>query len=403
MAHLPQTPQRDRETLALYERALALDPSSVPAMVVIAYFLIDAPGGWGYFENVRRAERLLAQARALQPGSASVLNVMVYWLRSVGRCAEVIETAEHAIRLDPNRLRTHTGLYNELAVCKTRTGHAEEELALQAQADHLNPRSPWKFSRYRHMGFAALMLGRDQEAIEFLRRSLAMNPEAPVSYINWTYRMLAAAHARIGQIDEAKRWLSAANKLWPYDTVRGIYPEELTSPVYAAQLRAYQAGLRLAGERDHADEDTDFSIPVDRSLHSEVAGYTPVEAPGATTIRTAELVRLLAETSSLVIDTGSNSWGQSIPRAVGLKFSGLGGSFADEAQDRLRRKMAELTGGKLDQPVVAVGWNSERFDGRNLALRLAALGYTRVYWYRGGREAWEVAELPETELARQEW
>ena len=57
----------------------------------------------------------------------------------------------------------------------------------------------------------------------------------------------------------------------------------------------------------------------------------------------------------------------------------------------------------MHKPIVAVGWNSERFDGRNLSLRLAALGYTRVYWYRGGREAWEVAELPETELAVQEW
>jgi hypothetical protein len=53
----------------------------------------------------------------------------------------------------------------------------------------------------------------------------------------------------------------------------------------------------------------------------------------------------------------------------------LGGSFADEAQDRLRRKMVELTGGDHNQPVVAVGWNSERFDGRNLALRITALGY----------------------------
>ena len=185
--------------------------------------------------------------------------------------------------------------------------------------------------------------------------------------------------------------------------MRGIYPEELTSPVYAAQIRAYQAGLRRAGLRDHADEDADFGVPADRSLHSENAGYTPVEAPGATSVRTAELVQLLAVASPLVIDTVANSWGRSIPGAVGLRFSGLGGSFADEAQDRLRRKMAELTGGDLGQPVVAVGWNSERFDGRNLALRLAALGYKRVYWYRGGREAWEVAELPETELALREW
>jgi adenylate cyclase len=46
---------------------------------------------------------------------------------------------------------------------------------------------------------------------------------------------------------------------------------------------------------------------------------------------------------------------------------------------------------------------TERYDGRNLPLRLVALGYTRVYWYRSGREAWEVNGLPETELDVQPW
>ena len=65
--------------------------------------------------------------------------------------------------------------------------------------------------------------------------------------------------------------------------------------------------------------------------------------------------------------------------------------------------MHELTAGDLNKPAVAVGWNSERFDGYNLALRLVALGYTKVYWYRGGREAWEVNGLPEAELTPQDW
>jgi len=141
--------------------------------------------------------------------------------------------------------------------------------------------------------------------------------------------------------------------------------------------------LRLAGTRDHADEDADFGASTEGSLHGEVAGYTPVAAPGARMIRTAELVPFLADVRPLVVDTVSNSWGRTIPGAIGLKFSGLGGSSADEAQDRLRRKMVELTRGNLNQPVVAVavaasGWSSERFDGHNLALRLVALGYTNV-------------------------
>jgi adenylate cyclase len=58
--------------------------------------------------------------------------------------------------------------------------------------------------------------------------------------------------------------------------------------------------------------------------------------------------------------------------------------------------MTQLTNGDHNVPVVTVGWNAERYQGRNLALRLVALGYPNVYWYRGGREAWDVAGLPET-------
>ena len=64
----------------------------------------------------------------------------------------------------------------------------------------------------------------------------------------------------------------------------------------------------------------------------------------------------------------------------------------------MRRKMLKSAGGDLTRPVVAVGWNAERFDGCNLAFRLAALRCARVHWYRGGREAWEVAHSPETEV-----
>ena len=47
--------------------------------------------------------------------------------------------------------------------------------------------------------------------------------------------------------------------IWPYDTVRNHWPEDL-KPVYAGQIEAYQAALRLAGHRDHAEEDADFGV-----------------------------------------------------------------------------------------------------------------------------------------------
>jgi rhodanese-related sulfurtransferase len=36
-------------------------------------------------------------------------------------------------------------------------------------------------------------------------------------------------------------------------------------------------------------------------------------------------------------------------------------------------------------------------------LRLVALGYKHVYWYRGGLEAWRAAGLPEAELDVEGW
>jgi tetratricopeptide (TPR) repeat protein len=208
--------------LALFEQALSLEPSSISALTGIAYFLIDGrpTGVWGSFENMERAEQLLAQARAIAPDSPEVLNITLYWLRTLGRCPEVIEAAERGIRLDPNRMRMQTGVYNELAVCKTWAGHAEEDITLQEQANQLNPRSPWAFSRYRHMGFASLMLGRDQDAITFLQRSLALNPEGSDQ---WAYRLLAAAYARLGKFEEARRSLAEADRRWPYDTVRSHF------------------------------------------------------------------------------------------------------------------------------------------------------------------------------------
>jgi adenylate cyclase len=401
ISHLSWSPQRNKEALALFEQALALEPTSIYAMTYVAYTLSDAATdhGWTRYEDMQRAGRLLAQARALTPTSEVVLNTYVLWLRTVGRCPEIIELAEQALQTDPNRMRVMTGIYNELATCKIWTGHAEEGLALQVEADRLNPLSPHKFIRYHQMGKASLLLGRVPEAIALLERAIAMNPND-----QWAYRWLAAAEALAGHRAAAERYLAEANRHWPYDTVRGYGPQGLQpNRVYAAQMKRFQEGMRLAGLRDHADEDADFGASVDGVLHSEIAGHTPMSAPGATTIHTAELVRLLADARPVVINAVTDTQVSSIPGSVSLAFSGLGGNFADEAQDHLRDKLRELTTGDLAQPIVAVGWNSERFDSRNLALRLVALGYTHVYWYRGGREAWEVAGLPETEVDVQEW
>jgi adenylate cyclase len=390
---------QERQVAELYRRALARDPSYMPALVGSAYFLTDRMSPWQVFGDMRQAENYALKAREIAPTAPEPAHVYMYWLKSVGRCPEVIELGRQFGRTDPEGIRSIVGIASQLGQCLAQTGHAEEDIALQQQAMESDPRSRWTFDRFRAIGYDQLLLGRYQDAITSLQRSLAINPAFGSS---WRYFGVAAAYAATGQIDQARRVVAEANRLWPYFTVRSVDPNYSPNPVYRAQLRRVQDELRLAGARDHADENADFGVPSDRELHRAI-GLTPKDALGVTTVGTADLSTLRDDARVIVIDTMTNSWGQSIPGAFGLKFVGLGGDFSDEAQGRLRSKMSELTGGNLHRPIVAMGWNSEHFDGRNLALRLTALGYSHVYWYRGGREAWEAAGLPETDIRVEDW
>jgi hypothetical protein len=123
--------------------------------------------------------------------------------------------------------------------------------------------------------------------------------------------------------------------------------------------------------------------------------------PGAHTIRTADLFALVTQKNPLVVDT--NPRGETVPGAICFWGAAIGGTTTDEHQQRLEVAMARLTDGDPSRPIVAMGWNAERFQGRNLALRLAALGYTEVYWYRGGREAWMAAGQTTAPVTPRHW
>ena len=166
----------------------------------------------------------------------------------------------------------------------------------------------------------------------------------------------------------------------------------------------FQDALKSAGNRDHLDPDVDFGVAPDDVLQEPWAGKTPTTAPGVTTVNTEHLAAMLENEKPLVIDTMDASWGCSVPGVVGLDFNGnTHGTFADVGQKRLEQKLRALTGGDIAKPIVAMGFNVAHFAGYNLALRVRHAGYANVYWYRGGREAWEVAGLPETEVHVQEW
>ncbi len=279
-------------------------------------------------------------------------------------------------------------------------GNAADAIPRFEQSIRLNPRNPYMFTRYAYIGYALLFLRRYDEAVDWFQKSLAANSRDDRDR-GIIRAAIAAAQALAGRVEAARASAAEATRLWPMLTARSYYQERITNPIHLAQILLMRDGLRLAGVRDHADEDADFGLVSDDALQMASEAPTPTSVPGARTVRTPELVVMLEQQKPLVLDT--IPWGGSILGAVGLWGAGAGGSLIDELQDRLRRKMLELTDGNLTVPVVTMGRNSERFQGRNLALRLAGLGYTDVYWYRGGQEAWEAAGLPTTELVVQNW
>jgi adenylate cyclase len=401
--HNPPSTRRLAASLELYEKALALDPSSVPAKLGVADTLISGSlnyaGQWITGAEFERASRLIEEAAVSEPVAEEVLISRARLLEAQEKWGDVMPISQRIVELFPNNVEG----YDLLASAFRFSGRADDSIAALAKAIKLNPRDPNVFHRYAYTGFALLMSGRYDESATWFEKSFAANPDAPVSILGTRYRNMAAALALGGHLDAARRAVAEADRLWPFVTVRMLSPHSSDNPAFVAQIARMTEGLRLAGVRDHAEEDADFGVPSDAALHDNLAGQTPLTAPGVTTIRTTDLARLRETSNPVVIDTMSYLWTKSITGAIGLRNAGLGGTVSDVVQGRLRAKLSALTRGDLTRPIVAVGYNSERFDGRNLALRLAAMGYTKVYWYRGGREAWEVAGLPEENLTEQNW
>jgi tetratricopeptide (TPR) repeat protein len=279
-------------------------------------------------------------------------------------------------------------------------GRAADAIPQFEQSIRVNPRNPQVWNRYLFKAWALIDLTRYEDAVDSLNTGLASLPSAASAETRANlYAWIATAQALASRLEEARSSAAEANRIWPMLTVRSFSGSAPAHSVRAAQIA--RDGLRLAGIRDHADEDADQGLEPDAVLHTNYQAPTPRSVPGARTIRTPNLAVLLEQRRPLVLDTKDS--GKSIPGAIGLPGAGIGGAISDEYQSRLKQKMDQLTGRDRALPIVTIGWNAGRFEGRNLALRLAALGYTDVYWYRGGREAWEVAGLPETEIVAQDW
>lgn len=154
-------------------------------------------------------------------------------------------------------------------------------------------------------------------------------------------------------------------------------------------------GQTTASSRNYGDELTDFGVPAQATLRANMGGPTPLEIRGASRITTDELRALIAKDRNLVlIDVLVSPHPQTLANAQYVPVAGLAGTLNDANQTTLSNILSRLTGGDTARALVFFCMGASCWESYNAALRAAALGYTKIHWYRGGLYSWQQAQLP---------
>lgn len=175
---------------------------------------------------------------------------------------------------------------------------------------------------------------------------------------------------------------------------------------YAAQSRQALHDMGMLQTESIPVELHDWKVAPPTAMQTRAQGYgepTPRTLPGVTTLDTAQLRWRLWRGSITLIDMRGWEDGpaqkllsmQTIPNAYFVDWGGTEDGAEREAVllRNFARVMHTIEPDKT-KPVCAFCWGPDCWMSINGALRLQALGYTDVHWYRGGIEAWTQAGLP---------
>ena len=378
---------------AQLEKAIALQPDFVDAIGELAWCLLkkardfDDPTD---AEDVANARKLIARGIELAPQNARMLVAKGFLQRLEGQCREASSTLQTALTFDPNDIDARSGL----ALCAANLGHPDEAERLILDILKVDPQNPNNRVRYNQLGLVYLMLGKYPEAIDWLSKSKAADPDAAgpsdnLSRMEWNEIGLMAAHGAGGQLQEAKARYAAYAGRWSHRSVWRLTTYFTKAEGALPAFRAAFDGLKAAGMPAFADETIDEHVAA--SAEPRSAGdfeTTATSVPGAQTIVTAALADALRKGAPpIVIDAGCGA-------AVIPGASWVNAAFPSaEGQADLEREMLHLTNGDRARPIVVMGSSVFDWNGYNAALAVLSLGYRNVSWYRGGEEAWVGAGL----------
>jgi PQQ-dependent catabolism-associated CXXCW motif protein len=150
-----------------------------------------------------------------------------------------------------------------------------------------------------------------------------------------------------------------------------------------------------------ADEAVDYGVPSTNTLHlTNFDAPTPTHIEGARTIATLALQTMLtSDKPPVLVDVIGGEQTVSLPNAIWLRDAGVGRHLDDDVQAWFDLHLSQLTNRDKSRPVVFFCASRMCWLAHNAALRALDLGYTNVYWYRGGRDSWQAAGLPMAPVA----
>jgi TolB-like protein/class 3 adenylate cyclase len=235
-------PEYMMQARGFFDRALALDPGNIEAIVSTAQANI-ATGASFFTDNrssyLEAAEIGLIKVLNAVPQHARAHVLLGSALNATNRAVQGIAECERGLALDRNLANAHAAI----GLAKWYLGRGEETEAHIHEALRLSPRDIFGFRWLFYSAAAKLQLGADPEAIVWIRRSIEANRSYPLAHF-----FLAAALARLGEPDQARDAAEAGLTLDPTFTIRRYRMNAPSNhPIFLAARQRVCEGMRMAG------------------------------------------------------------------------------------------------------------------------------------------------------------
>lgn len=233
------TLERFRAAQAILEKTLADDPGNVDLQVALAEFQLRGIQ-MDWFPTAEREAvensvgAIMERVLRARPDYIPVLATQCRYLSATNQFVESLVACGKVLAHDP---WDGIALYL-IGLSQVFLGRFDDALASFRQADRFDTPQVARWTWAVGAGWTYLLMGRAEEALPWLQRSIAITPAS-----GRTHMALAAAYQQLGRTEDAKAAMVMALELRPGSTSRDVQPPtENNSAIY---LKAYERVLSL--------------------------------------------------------------------------------------------------------------------------------------------------------------